>query len=129
MQNPKALIEYSNTNNNISDYSPLGNRKNVIVLDEVTDDLNTNKKFQAIIKYFFSRSKKLNISFEFITESYSSIPNKFRLSSTLYLIAKICNGKEMQNIAMNDSADTDYKYFINIYRKYTKFYWCYIICY
>ena len=122
MQNPKALIEYSNTNNNISDYSPLGNRKKVIVLDEVTDDINTNKKFQAIIKYFFSRSKKLNISFEFITESYSSIPNKFRLSATLYLRAKICNGKEMQNIAMNDSADTDYKYFINIYRKCTKFY-------
>ena len=123
MQNPKALIEYSNTMddvyNNISDYSPLGKRKNVIVLDKMPDDINTNKKFQAIIKYFFSRSKKLNISLEFITESYFSSPNKFRLSSTLYLIAKICNGKKMQKIAMNHSADTDYKDFINIYRKYT----------
>ena len=33
---------------------------------------------------------------------------------------KINNRKELQNIAINHSADIDYKDFIKIYREYTK---------
>ena len=33
---------------------------------------------------------------------------------------KINNKKELQNIAINHSADIDYKDFIKIYREYTK---------
>ena len=33
---------------------------------------------------------------------------------------KINNRKELQNIALNSSADIDYKDFINIYREWTK---------
>ena len=33
---------------------------------------------------------------------------------------KINNRKELQNIAINHSADIDYKYFIKIYRECTK---------
>ena len=33
---------------------------------------------------------------------------------------KIYNRKELQNIAINHSADTDYKYFVRIYRKCTR---------
>ena len=36
-----------------------------------------------------------------------------------YLIMKIHNKRELQNIATNHSADIDYKDFMNIYRKYT----------
>ena len=32
---------------------------------------------------------------------------------------KIHNKRELQNIAINHSADIDYKYFLNIYRKCT----------
>ena len=42
------------------------------------------------------------------------------LNSRHYLIMKINNKRELQNIAINDSADIDYKEFIKIYREYTK---------
>ena len=57
---------------------------------------------------------------EFITQSYFSIPKEVRLNSKYYLIMKIQNKKELQNIAINHSADIDYKDFMNVYRKCTK---------
>ena len=39
----------------------------------------------------------------FITQFYFSVPNVVRFSSTHYLIMKINNEKELQNIAINDS--------------------------
>ena len=37
-----------------------------------------------------------------------------------YLITKINNKRELENIAINHSADIDYKDFIKIYRECTK---------
>ena len=51
---------------------------------------------------------------------YFSIPKDIRLNSTHYLIMKINNKRELQNIAINHSADIDYGDFIKTYRKYTK---------
>ena len=79
----------------------------------------TNKKFQAIIKELFMRCRKLNISLIFIMQSYFSVPKDVRLNST-HLIMKINNKRELQNIAINHSADIDYQDFIKIYREYTK---------
>ena len=83
-------------------------------------DIVTNKKFQAIIKELFIRCRKLNISLVFITQSYSSVPKDVRLNSTHYVIMKINNRKELQNIAINHSADIDYQDFMKIYRECTK---------
>ena len=80
----------------------------------------SNKKFQAIIKELFIRCRKLNISLVFITQSYFFVPKDVRLNSTHYLIMKINNRREFQNIALNHSADIDYKNFVKIYREYTK---------
>ena len=80
----------------------------------------TNKKFQAAIKELFIRCRKLNISLVFISQSYFSVPKDVRLNSTHYLIMKINNKRELQNIANNYSADIDYKDFVKIYREYTK---------
>ena len=77
----------------------------------------TNKKFQAIIKELFIRCRKLNISLVSITQS---VPKDVRLNSTHYLIMKINNKRELQNIAINHSADIDYQDFITIYRESTK---------
>ena len=76
----------------------------------------TNKRFQAIIKELFIRWRKLNISLVFITQSYFSVPKEVRLNSTHYLIMKIRNKRELQQIAINHSADIDYKDFLKIYR-------------
>ena len=43
-----------------------------------------------------------------------------RLNSTHYLIMKINNTRELQNIAINHSADINYKDFLKIYREYKR---------
>ena len=83
-------------------------------------DIISNKKFQAIIKELFIRCRKLNISLVFITQSYFSVPKDVRLNSTHYLIMKINNRRELQNISINHSADINYQDFIEICRECTK---------
>ena len=72
------------------------------------------------MKELFIRCRKLNISPVFITQSDFSVPKDVRLNSTHYLIMKINNKKELQNIAINSSADIDWKDFMKIYRECTK---------
>ena len=98
--------------NNNDDYNP--NKKRKIA------DIMTNKKFKAIIKELFIRCRKLNISLVFITQSYFSVPKEVRLNSTHYLIMKIHNKRELQNVVINHSADIDYKDFMKICSKCTK---------
>ena len=105
---------------NINDYNQSRKRKILIVFDDMIADVMTNKKFQATIKELFIRCRKLNISLVFITQSYFSVPKDVRLNSTHYLIMKINNKRELQNIAINHSADIDYQDFIKIYRECTK---------
>ena len=83
-------------------------------------DIMTNKRFQTIIKELFIRCRKLDISLVFITQSYFSVPKEVRLNSTHYLIMKIHNKRELQQIAINHSADINCKYFLKIYRNCTK---------
>ena len=118
LNNPNAFIECSNTMDdvyeNINDYNPIRKRKKLIVFDDMIEDIMTNKKFQSIIKELFIRCRKLNISLVFITQSDFSVPKDVRLNST-HLIMKMNNRKEWQNIAIDHSADIDYKDFIKIY--------------
>ena len=55
-----------------------------------------------------------------ITKSYFSVPQDVRLTSTHYLIMKINNRRKLQNIAINNSADIDYKDLMKIYQECTK---------
>ena len=80
----------------------------------------TNKKFQAIIKELSIRCRKLNISVVFITQSYFRISKDARINCTHYLIMKIHSKRELQQIAIDHSADIDYKDFLEIYRNCTK---------
>ena len=59
------------------------------------------------------------MSLVFITQSYFSVPKEFRLNSTRYLIMKIHNKRELQQIAINHSTDNDYKDYMKIYIKCT----------
>ena len=115
LNNPNAFIECSNIMDdvyeNIDDHNPGRN---------MTVNIMTNKKFQAIIKELFIRCRKLNISLVFITQSYFSVTKDVRLNSSHYLIMKINNRKELQNIEIDHSTDIDYKDFVKNYRKCTK---------
>ena len=79
----------------------------------MTADIMTNKEFKAIIKELFSRCRIFRL---FLSQSYFSVPKDARLNSTHCLIMKINNRRELQNIAINHSADIDYGYFIKIYK-------------
>ena len=91
--NPNAFIEDSNTMddfyNNIHGYNPKRKRRILIVFDDTTVDIMTNKKLQTIINYLFFICKKSDISLVFITQSYFIVPKDVRLISTHYLIIKI----------------------------------------
>ena len=119
LNNPNAFIECSNSMDDvyevINDYNPSRKRKKLIVFGDMIADVMTNKKFHAISKELFIRCRKLSISL-FITQCYFSVPKDVRLSLTHYLIMKINNRKELQNIATNYSVDIDYKDFMKTYR-------------
>ena len=98
LNDPNAFDECSNSIDdvyeNIHDYNSSRKRKILIIFDDMTADIMTNKKFQAIIKELFIRCRKLNISLVFITQSYFSVTKDVRLNSTHYFIMKINNRKE-----------------------------------
>ena len=120
VNNPNAFIGSFNTMNvyeNIHDYNPRRKGKKLIVFDDVIADIITNKTFQAIAKELFIRCRY--ISLVYITQSYFTVPKDVRVNLTYYLIMKINNRRELQNIAFNYSADIDYKDFMKIYRECT----------
>ena len=120
-------IEYFECSNTIDDvyekidyYNPKRDRKVLVVFDDMIADIMTNKKFQVIIKELLIRCRKLNFLLVFIAQSYFSVPKDVRLNSRHYLIMKINNKRELQNITINYSADIDYKDFLKICRECTR---------
>ena len=111
---------------NIDHYNLNRGKKMLIVFYDMIADIMANEKFQSIIKELFVRFRRLNISLVFITQSSFSVPKDVRLNSTHYLIMKIKNKRELQNIATNHSADIDYKDFMKIYRECTREPYCFL---
>ena len=105
---------------NIQDYNSSRKRKILILFDDRIADIMINKKFQFVTENLFIRCRKLNISLVFITQSDFSVPKDVRLNSTHYLIMKINNKRELQNIAITHSADIDYQDFIKICKECSK---------
>ena len=105
---------------NNDDYNPNKKRKILIVFDGIIADIMSNNKCQATIKELFIRCRKLNISLAFITQFYFSVPKDVKLNSTNYLTMEINSNRELQNTAINHSADIGYKDFVKIYRECTK---------
>ena len=121
---PKAFIEYSNdmqdVYKNIEDYNPIRKRKILIVFDDMIADMINNNKLNPIVTELFIRGRQLNISIVFIMQSYFKVPKDVRLNSKHFFIMKISNKRELQQIALNHSSDIDFKDFMQIYKKYTK---------
>ena len=117
---PNAFIECSNSMDDIlsdiEDYNKKRKRKVLIVFDDMISHVMSDKKAQQILKDLFIRCRKLNISLCFLTQSYFSVPRDVRLNCSHYILFKLNDKRELQNIAINHSADIDYKDFIKIYR-------------
>ena len=78
-----------------------------------------NKKLNPVVTELFIRGRKLDISIVFITQSYFKVPKDVRLNSTHFFVMKITKKRELQQIALNHSSDTDFKDFTKIYKKCT----------
>ena len=108
-----------NVYKNIDEYNPNKENKILIVFDDMIADMIHNKKLNSVVTELFIRGRKLNISLVFITQSYFKVPKDVRLNTNHFFIAKIPNKRELQQTAINHSADISAKDFINIYRKCT----------
>ena len=77
-KDPEAFIEYSNDMRNvcknINYYNPNKENKILIVFDDMIADMIHNKKLISIVSELFIRRRKLNISLDFITQSYFKVP-------------------------------------------------------
>ena len=82
-------------------------------------DIINDKKINSVVTELFFRGRKLNISIVFITQSYFKVRKDVRLNSNHFFIMKVPNKRELQQIALNDSSDIDFKDFIKIYKKCT----------
>ena len=124
LKDQNAFIEHSNTMDDIyddiNDYNKKRKRIVLIVFDDMISHVMSDKKAQQVLKELFIRCTKLNISMCFLNQSYFSVPKDVRLNCTHYIIFKLSNKRELQNIAINHSADIDYKDFLKIYRDCTK---------
>ena len=101
---------------NIEDYNKKRKRKVLLIFYDMISHVMSDKKAQQILKDLFIRY----ISLCFLTQSYFSVPEDVRLNCTHSILFKLHNKRELQNIAINHSADIDYKDFIKIYRDCTK---------
>ena len=121
--NPGAYIEYSNdmhdVHKNIDEYNLDPENKNLIVFDDMILDMISNTRLNLIVPELFIRGKKLNTSLVFIMQWYFKVTKDVRLNTTHFLIAKIRNKRELQQIVINDSLDIRTEDIINIYRKCT----------
>ena len=105
LKNPTAFIEYSNNMDdiydNVEDYNKKRKRKILVIFYDMISHVMSNKKVQQVLKDLFIGCRKLNISLCFLTESYFSVSKSVRLNCTHYIIFKLNNKRELQNIAIN----------------------------
>ena len=95
----------------------LKKRKILIALIVLIVGMFINEKLNQIVTELFIRSRKLNISLVFITQSYFAVPKNTRLNITHYFIMKIPDKREPQQITLNHSSDTDFQNYMNLYKK------------
>ena len=124
LKDATTFIEYSNNiddiYDDIEDYNKKRKRKVLIVFNDMISHVMSNKKAQQVLKELFIRCRKLNVRLCFLTQPYFSVPKDVTLNCTHYVIFKLNKKRELQNIAINHSADIDYKDFVKIYRHCTK---------
>ena len=83
---------------NIKEYNPNSRCKILVLFDDMIADMLSNKQRNSIVIELVVRSRKLNISFVFITQSYSKVPKDVRLNTIYIFIMKIPNKRELKHI-------------------------------
>ena len=91
----------------------------ILIIGGSGSDMINNGRLNSVVTELLIGSRKWNISFVFITQSYFKVPKDVRLNTTHFFIMKIPNKRELQQIALNHSSNIDFKDFIKIYTKCT----------
>ena len=97
-----------NVYKNIEEYNAGKKRKVSIVSHDMIADMINNQKINTLVTELFIRSRKLEISIVFTTQSYFKVPKDVRLNPTHFVIMKIPNKRELQQIALIHSSDIDF---------------------
>ena len=69
--------------------------------------VKANKKFSAIVTEMSLREQKVCISFVLISQSYFKVSKIIRLNTTHFLIMKISNKRELQQIGSSHLPDME----------------------
>ena len=83
------------------------------MVDDMTADIEYNKKLNPSVTVLFLRGKKINISLVFVLQSYLEVLKRVRLYAANYFIVKIPNKRE---IASNHSSHIDFKDRMKLYK-------------
>ena len=67
---------------NIEEYNPSKKHKILIVFDDMSNKMLSNKILNSVVTELFLRGRKLNISLVFIKQSYFKVPKDVRLNAT-----------------------------------------------
>ena len=74
--------------------------QNIIFFDDMIANMLSNKELNSIVTELSVRGRKLNISVVSSTQSYFAVLKNTRLNSTHYLVMKIPNKRELQEIVI-----------------------------
>ena len=86
----------------------------IVFADLIAEMLNN---LGPTVAELFVRGKKINMSLLSITKSYFPLPKNTRLNSTHYCTMKIPKKRDIQQIAINNLRDIDFKDFMMFYKK------------
>ena len=99
LEDSKAVIEYlnkmKNVYKNIEEYNPVIKYNVLIVFDDMTVDIISNKKLNQVVTELFVRGIKLNTSTAFIKQIYFPVPKDVRLNYTHLFIMNIPNKQKL----------------------------------
>ena len=103
LKNPKAFVDCLQTINDIyetlEDYNPTKERRVLIVFDNMITDMESSKTLSPIVTELFLKGRKLNVSLFFISQPNFKMPKTIILNATHYVVMKIPNKRELQQIA------------------------------
>ena len=80
----------------------------------MTADMKTKTKVSPIVTELFIRGRKLNNFTLFISQLYFEMPKTIRLNAKHFLIMKIPNKWELQQIALNHSSAIEFQDFMKL---------------
>ena len=89
-----------------------------IVFDDMMADIQADKNLSPAVTELFLRGTTLNTVLALISQSYFKGFKTLRLYEKRYFAMRISNKRELQQIALSHSSYTEFKNFLQLYKKF-----------